>query len=188
MPHLTVITGPMFSGKSEELIRLAKRQKYAKKKILTIKPRLDTRQSSIRSRQVQDDGTITTHAELDAKEVSSREEFETLLAIENPDALFIDEAHFLGDWIIAALQKQLQEKSLRIFVSGLDLTAWNEPFGPMPQLLALADEVIKLTAVCFQCGEEANLTFKYAKGSGIIQVGDGEIYEARCRKCWHIPK
>lgn len=178
----------MFSGKSEELIRLAKRQTYAKKKILTLKPHLDTRQASIRSRRIEDSGQITTHMEIAAQEVASREAFETLLKTEKPDALFIDEAHFLGDWIVECIQQVLQDTDMQIFVSGLDLTAWNAPFGPMPSLMALADEVIKLTAVCFQCGESAPLTYKYTSGSGIIQVGDSDTYEARCRVCWNPPQ
>ncbi|NCN25537.1 thymidine kinase [Candidatus Falkowbacteria bacterium CG10_big_fil_rev_8_21_14_0_10_37_14] len=186
MSYLEVITGPMFSGKSEELIRIIKRTQYAKLSYLVIKPLRDTRQDTVRARFL-DHGKSKTLAEHPAHPVNSSQQFFKLLSEHQPIILIIDEAHFLGNWIIKAVNTLLKENDLRIYVAGLDQTAWGDTFGPMGDLMAMAHVVKKLTAVCFNCGQEATKTFKLFVGASIVDPGDAEKYEARCLKCWHQP-
>jgi thymidine kinase len=187
MAKLTIITGPMFSGKSEELIRVVKRLGYARQTALILKPARDTRQNSIRSRILADNGQTKTADEIPAYEVSDQASFQELVSTKSYDALIIDEAHFFPLWLADEIFKLLTIKA-DIYIAGLDQTAWGKNFGPMGELLAMADQVIKLTAVCFQCGASANMTFRAEAGANIVQVGDAEIYEARCRQCWQEPK
>lgn len=188
MAHLTIITGPMFSGKSEELIRVAKRIGYAKQSALILKPARDTRQNSIRSRELADNGETKTAREMPAIEVSDQTAFQELIKHQNFDVLIIDEAHFFPEWLSDEIFELLQSEGPDIYIAGLDQTAWGRVFGPMGELMAMADKIVKLSAVCFQCHQSANMTFKTSKSESVIEVGDAGLYEARCRQCWHEPK
>ena len=190
---LEVITGPMFSGKSAELIRLLNRATYARKKILVIKPSIDHRsgENRIAERAIKN-GKSAVVEDFPAFSIGTLEEFWNVVNKNDFDVLAIDEAQFFTQpWFvsvdfIAAVQELLDKHSqedFRIIIAGLDMTAQMEPFGPMPQLLAMADEVTKLTAVCFNCGATARYTQILGGTGEEIQVGDLDLYEARCRKC-----
>lgn len=190
MSYLTVTTGPMFSGKSEEALRLINRAKYAKRRIVAIKPFNDTRQTTIRARRINQYGESETVYEHPAHGISNADEFNALIKKEQPQELFIDEAQFFDPWIVNEIKKLIFDKqhAINIYVFGLDLNAWNETFGSMGDLMALANEVKKLTAICFSCNEAANLTLKTFAGSNKVDPGDAEKYEARCSHCWHPPQ
>lgn len=187
-PRLIVITGPMFCGKSEELIRRLHRHRYARHQIIAVKPKLDNRQNSIRSRRVQDEGSVTME-EFPAFEINAAQELLSLLREHHPDVLAIDEAQFFGPWLFTVLTELLRHQNLdmTIYVVGLDQDAWSRPFGQMGKLMACADEVQKLTAICMVCGQPAGLSCKVGGGNKLVETGDGDIYQARCRNCWRPP-
>ena len=176
--HLTVITGPMFAGKTTELIRRLKRYQYAGKSVLLFKPTLDVRSPK---------GIVKTHSgeEMVAIEVSdSSEIIDHLSRFEGISAIGIDEVQFFDDGIIEVI-KTMVYSGYDVFVSGLDMDFMGRPFGVVPYLLAIADDVYKLKAVCVVCGADATHSFKKKRDSLLIEVGGSDIYEPRCRKCWH---
>lgn len=186
---LEVICGSMFSGKSEELLYRLRRSEYAKKKVLTIKPAIDNRKSV---------SCIVCHSggEREALPVGSCEESLkkiVVLANSSIDVVGIDEIQFFPPPTISVIC-HLLEQGKRVILAGLDLDFRGEPFGIMPSLLALADEVIKLRAICMSCGSEANFSQRLINGSPAkhddptILVGGEECYEARCRQCFEIDK
>lgn len=204
MVRLEVIAGPMFSGKSEELIRRLRKAQYGRKEILVIKPKIDKRtENRIVARQKKAEGLgFEPHDELEAIPIGSEEELRNLIIEKRPKVIGIDEAQFFGDWIVGFLEllmKKMAEPNrvgeaprgeLLIIAAGLDLDAWRKPFGPMPILMAIADEVKKETAVCFEChGKYGSAIYTHKKGGTgqQIEVGDAELYEARCRTCHRIP-
>ncbi|OGN08684.1 MAG: hypothetical protein A3C61_01380 [Candidatus Yanofskybacteria bacterium RIFCSPHIGHO2_02_FULL_39_10] len=194
MARLEVITGPMFSGKSEELIRRLNRATYADQNVLVIKPRIDTRnESKIASRKKKDkkDTKFEEYSSFPAHEINTSKEFIELVSQHRPDVLAIDEAQFFQEWLLELIDNLLDEKEntgFKIIVSGLDMDAWKKPFGIMPQLMAKANEVTKFTAVCFHCKKsDANLTYKKSGSKEQIEVGNFQKYEARCRKCHELP-
>lgn len=189
MGKLEVICGSMFSGKSEELLYRLKRAEYAKKKVLTIKPAIDNRKSV---------SCIVCHSgsQREAFSVGSCEEsLKTIIRLANSDTevIGIDEVQFFPPQTIAVIN-QLLDEGKRVIAAGLDLDFRAEPFGIMPALLALADEVVKLRAICMECGNEANFSQRLINGSPAryddptILVGGEECYEARCRECFEIDK
>ena len=179
----------MFSGKSEELIRLIRRANYARQPLAIIKPGNDSRQDNIRSRELSASGQSVIASEIPAYSASDPYAFRQLLARLQPELLFIDEAQFFDDWLIIELENLLKQgkQDIKIVVCGLDKDAWAKPFGPMAELMVMADEVVKLTAICFQCCQPAQMTYKYSAGTGTIEPGDIDKYEARCRQCWSEP-
>lgn len=186
--RLEVITGPMRSGKSEELIRRLKRVKIASQKAIVLKPHIDVRTSAteIASREFQEDKPEKI-ARFPAVSVGTLKEFREAFSTQRFDVLAIDEAQFFTQsWFLTEIKRLLLERAdsnFRIIVSGLDLTAQLEPFGPMPQLLAMADEVHKITAICDRCKAPACLTKKMGGSDEEIQIGDDDLYEPRCRPC-----
>lgn len=191
MARLEVITGPMFSGKSEELIKRLRRESYAGKRILVVKPREDTRtESRIVARTKNKAGEFEPSQDFPATPIGSREELASLFFKVETDVLGIDEAQFFKPWL-ADFVRELLEKNFveKIMVAGLDMDYRGNPFGPMPQLLAMCDDPRKETAVCFRCKKApAVMTQKIRKSSGEqVEVGDAGLYEARCRACWMLP-
>jgi thymidine kinase len=172
---LEVITGPMFSGKSEELIRRLKRARIARQRVAVYKPDIDLRyhRNSIASHSSQ------TH---DAVPVASVEELRALLypQLDDIEVIGIDEVQFLSPDIIP-LVLDLVALGKRILLAGLDTTFANEPFGPVPNLMALADTVTKLSAVCMVCGQPAIHTQRLGASQELVVVGAAGLYEARCR-------
>lgn len=172
---LEVITGPMFSGKSEELIRRLKRARIARQRVACFKPDIDLRyhRTAIASHSSQ------TH---DASVVSTVEDLREKLfpVLGDTDVVGIDEAQFLSPDVIA-LSLELVALGKRVILAGLDTTFANEPFGPVPNLMALADKVTKLSAVCMVCGQSAIHTQRLGQSQELVIVGATGLYEARCR-------
>jgi thymidine kinase len=177
--RLEVITGPMFSGKSEELIRRLKRARIARQRVLCFKPDIDLRyhRTAIASHSAQ------TH---EAETVANVERLREALApqLANFDVIGLDEAQWFDDSIIP-LTRELVHLGKRVLIAGLDTTFAAEPFGPIPNLMALADEVAKLSAVCMVCGAPAIHTQRLGQSQELIVVGAAGLYEARCRACFH---
>jgi thymidine kinase len=181
--QITVICGSMFAGKSEELIRLARRALYAKKKVQVFKPSIDTRF---------DQSMVVTHegVKYQAVPVRSVAEMRSKIA---PDTqvICVEEAQFF-DASIVDLAVELADKGREVILAGLDQDFRRQPFGPMGALIAVADEVVKLRAICMNCGAPASHTYrvidgKPAKwGDPVILVGATEAYEARCRNCFKL--
>jgi len=182
---IEVITGSMFSGKTDELIRRLRRARIARQEVQVFKPRLDTRYAA---------GKVTSHAgsEFEATPV---ERAAMIGALVNPQAtvVAIDEAQFLDDELIPVVE-ELAQRGLRVIVAGLDLDFRGEPFGPMPRLMAQAEQVDKLHAICMVCGEPASRTQRLINGQParfddpVVVVGASELYEARCRRHHQVPK
>ncbi len=187
--QLEVITGCMFSGKTEELIRRLERVRIARGGILLFKPTIDDRYSTT---------SVMTHygREFAAHRLAPGDETMDALerivgqeAIEQAAVVAFDEGNFFSERL-PSLCEELVERGKRVLIAGLDLTFAGEPFGPMPTLLALADQVDKLEAVCVKCGRPATRSQRLVDGrpasaSGpVIQVGGLGSYEARCRTCY----
>jgi thymidine kinase len=172
---IEVITGGMFSGKSEELVRRLRRAMIARQKIQAFKPVADDRHGA--------DRLITRDdRELAAVSVRDTAELEKQLAL-GVEVVGIDEAQFF-DEALADLATKLADAGIRVIIAGLDQDFARKPFGPMPRLLALAELVDKMHAVCVRCGAPAHYSQRIAGGSAQVQVGDVDAYEARCRRCY----
>lgn len=187
-PTLTVIAGGMFAGKTEELIRKLKRFTYAKKRTCIYKPSIDNRYHSHK---------IVSHNGANLACIPVREgDLSMLFASikENPEnfnVLGFDEAQFFSE-VIIDIVKYCLSRNISVIVAGLDKDYKGEPFGSMPHLMALADEVIKLKAICMVCGQDACMSQrlkenKPATEGSVILVGTSETYEARCRSCYVLP-
>jgi thymidine kinase len=179
-----VICGSMFSGKSEELIRRVRRAQFAKQQIMVFKPKLDNRYSE--ESVVSHNG----HSVL-AKPVETSREIEQYVE-ENVDVVAIDEVQFFDEEIIPVVQN-LANNGHRVILAGLDQDFRGEPFGPMPYLMAIAEQVTKLQAVCTVCGSPASRTQRLINGKPafyddpVILVGASEAYEPRCRHHHEVP-
>ena len=175
---LEVITGPMFSGKSEELIRRLKRARIARQRVACFKPDIDLRyhRTAIASHSSQ------TH---EASTIASVEELRAQLypQLAEVEVVGIDEVQFLSPEIIP-LVEELISLGKRVIIGGLDMTFNAEPFGPVPALMAMADKVTKLSAVCMVCGAPAIHTQRLGASRELVVVGAAGIYEARCRACF----
>ena len=173
--RLEVITGPMFSGKSEELIRRLKRARIARQRVACFKPDIDLRyhRTSIASHSDQ------TH---EACTVANVERLREALfpLLETTDVIGIDEVQFFDESVIP-LSVELIHLGKRVVMAGLDTTFNAEPFGPVPALMAIADEVTKLSAVCMVCGQPAIHTQRLGASQELVVVGATGLYEARCR-------
>jgi len=181
---IEVICGSMFSGKTEELIRRVKRAVIARQRVQVFKPLLDDRYATER---------VSSHDGLqwDAIAVHSAAEILELVR-DNTDVVAIDEAQFF-DWAVVEVCEQLAQKGKRVIVAGLDMDFRGEPFGPMPVLMAQAEMVDKLQAICAVCGAPASRTQRLINGVPAnyddpqILVGASEVYQARCRRCHEVP-
>ena len=172
---IEVITGSMFSGKSEELIRRLRRAQIARRKVQIFKPTLDNRFG---------DDHITSHSEMriPSENLSSSRD---LLARVDPDTevVGIDEGQFF-DADLPAVCSTLADQGKRVIVAGLDQDYLGKPFEPMPQLLAIAEYITKTLAICMVCGAPANHTQRLVASSDRVLVGATGLYEARCRHCF----
>ena len=177
--RMEVITGPMFSGKSEELIRRLKRARIARQRVACYKPDIDLRyhRTAIASHSSQTHEAMTV-----ATTVHLRDElFPRIVEV---DVVGIDEVQFF-DPAIVPLAVELVHLGKRVVMAGLDTTFAAEPFGPVPALMALADEVTKLSAVCMTCGAPAIHTQRLGTSQELVVVGATGMYEARCRAHFH---
>ncbi len=173
--RIEVIAGGMFSGKSEELVRRLRRAVIARQKIQVFKPATDSRHGPDRL-ITRDEREFEAQSVRDAAEPRSRLQL-------GVQVVGIDEAQFF-DTPLVALAMELADAGIRVIVAGLDQDYAREPFGPMPLLLAQAELVDKMHAVCVRCGGPAHYSQRIAGGSDQVQVGDMEAYEARCRRCY----
>ena len=176
---LEVITGPMFSGKSEELIRRLKRARIARQRIECYKPDIDMRYASTH---------IASHSAqvIEACPIHSVQHMRDLLfpQLNDVEVVGVDEVQFLAPEIVT-LAVELVSLGKRVLVAGLDMTFTAEPFGPVPALMALADRVTKLHAVCMVCGGSAIHTQRLGGSQELVVVGASGLYEARCRAHFH---
>lgn len=183
---LEVICGPMFSGKSEELIRRLRRAQYAKLNVLTCKHRLDDRHMI--ECVVSHDGK-----KMEAEAIEDVHDLTRLGNVNNIDVIGIDEAQWFDTELIATVCR-LVDAGKRVIIAGLDLDFRGVPFGCMPLLLAIADDITKLRAICCVCGKDAHFTQRLVGGEPakyndpVILVGAEESYQARCRDCHVIDK
>jgi thymidine kinase len=172
----------MFSGKSEELIRRLKRARIAKQRVACYKPDIDLRyhRTSIASHSSQTHDAVTVAPTSDRL----REDLFGNGKLQEVDVIGLDEAQFF-DTDIIPLALELVHLGKRVILAGLDTTFANEPFGPVPNLMALADEVTKLSAVCMTCGQPAIHTQRLGQSQELVVVGAAGLYEARCRAHFH---
>ena len=182
---LEVIVGSMFSGKSEELIRRVKRAVIARRTVQVFKPSIDDRFGTLVVRSHDGDSFV-------ARPVRSSDEILSLLS-QDTTVVGIDEVQFFDPGVIGVV-RVLVSDGRRVICAGLDLDFRGEPFGPVPTLLALAERVDKLEAICVVCGEPATRTQRIVNGvpafydEPIIVIGAKEAYEARCRTCHEVPR
>ncbi|MCA6450295.1 MAG: thymidine kinase [Chitinophagaceae bacterium] len=172
---IEVICGSMFSGKTEELIRRLKRAKIANLKVEIFKPAIDVRY---------DETNVVSH---DANAIQSTpiDNSQTILLLsEGVDVVGIDEAQFFDDEICNVCET-LALRGVRVIVAGLDMDYLGKPFGQMPYLLSIADYITKLHAICMQCGNIANVSYRKTAQEEQVLLGEKETYEPRCRKCAH---
>ena len=172
---IEVVCGPMFSGKSEELIRRLRRAEIARQRVQIFKPAIDERYSS---------DHIVSHnsTRIHSVGVSSAAEVEAKLDLRT-EVIGIDEAQFLGEGVVEFVVR-LADMGKRIIIAGLDTDYLGRPFHPMPELLAIADEITKTLAICMQCGNPAKHTQRLIGSEDLIVVGAAGMYEARCRRCF----
>ena len=181
---IELICGSMFSGKTEELIRRVRRAKIARQMVQVFKPAMDTRYTM---------EAVTSHNGLgvDAVPVQSAAEIEKQIRSETT-VVAIDEVQFFG-WEVTDLCQKLADRGVRVIAAGLDMDFRGEPFGPMPFLMAKAEVVDKLHAICMVCGEAASRTQRLVNGKPanyhdpVVIVGAAELYEARCRQHHEVP-
>ena len=172
---IEVVCGSMFSGKTEELIRRLNRAKIAKQKVEIFKPAFDTRYH-------QDD--IVSHNALSIRSSPVQASQEILLLSGDCDVVGVDEVQFF-DNEIANVCDELAYRGIRVIVAGLDMDYLGNPFGQMPYLLAKADYVTKLHAICMQCGNIANYSYRKIPNEDQVMLGATDVYEPRCRKCYN---
>ncbi len=171
---IEVVCGSMFSGKTEELIRRLKRAKIANLRVEIFKPKIDTRY---------DETNIVSHDE-NAILSTPIENSQTILLMANEvDVVGIDEAQFFDDQLPEVCE-QLATRGIRVIIAGLDMDYLRKPFGQMPHLLAKADFITKLHAICVKCGHIANYSYRKTTQDGQVLLGEKDIYEPRCRNCY----
>lgn len=175
MGWIEVIVGPMFSGKSEELIRRLRRAEIARKRVQIFKPVIDDRYSK---------NGIVSHSglEIPSDTVADADEIVRKVNLLT-EVVGIDEAQFLGPGLVSVCQS-LAQAGKRVIVSGLDMDYLGRPFEPMPTLLTVAEEITKLLAICIRCGNPAVHTQRLVHSDELIVVGAKGMYEARCRRCF----
>lgn len=175
---IEVICGSMFSGKTEELIRRLRRAMIARQKVAIFKPKIDTRYSTTE---------IVSHDRQKIKSIVVETPQEILEKALEAQVVGIDEAQFFDDSLVDICQK-LANMGKRVIVAGLDQDYRGKPFEPIPQLLAVAEYITKTHAICVVCGNPANHTYRKTKQKDKVVVGASDIYEARCRNCFHAPE
>jgi len=180
-PHLNagrgsieVICGSMFSGKTEELIRRLKRVKIANLTVAVFKPKIDVRFDEI---------NIVSHDTNFLQSIPVVNAQQILLLVKDEVVVGIDEAQFFDNEIVTVCE-QLALQGVRVIVAGLDMDYKGKPFGPMPNLLAIADYISKLHAICVICGNIASISYRKTTGSQQILLGEKDSYEPRCRVCY----
>jgi len=173
--RIELICGSMFSGKTEELIRRMKRAKFAKQKVEIFKPAIDTRYS---------EEDVVTHEGHSIASTPLDSSASILLLSSDIEVVGIDEAQFF-DMGLPDVCKQLADSGVRVIIAGLDMDFRGMPFGPMPQLMAIADDVTKVHAICVQCGNLAMYSYRKVSGDKQVMLGETQEYEPLCRECYN---
>ncbi|NDC29331.1 MAG: thymidine kinase [Bacteroidetes bacterium] len=171
---IEVICGSMFSGKTEELIRRLNRAKIANQKVEIFKPALDTRY---------DENDVVSHNSNSISSTPVSASLNILLMANEADVIGVDEAQFFDDELVYVCEK-LAEQGVRVVVAGLDMDYLGKPFGPMPKLMAIAEYVTKVHAICMVCGDLATHSFRKTSNDALVMLGEKDTYEARCRHCF----
>ncbi len=175
MGWLEVVCGPMFSGKSEELIRRLRRAEIGRQRVQIFKPTIDDRYSS---------NEIVSHSQLRIASEAVRSAAEILERVEaRTEVIGIDEANFLGPGLVEVASR-LADLGKRVILAGLDTDYLGRPFEPIPELLAMAEEITKTLAICVRCGNPAKFTQRLIASDDLIVVGATGMYESRCRRCF----
>jgi thymidine kinase len=175
MGWIEVVVGPMFSGKSEELIRRLRRAQFAQQRVQIFKPAIDMRYAA---------NEIVSHSGLGISSDAVSKAAEIMEKLQpRTEVVGIDEAQFLGEEVVPICTK-LADLGKRVIVAGLDTDYRGRPFEPMPRLLAMAEEITKLLAICVRCGNPAVHTQRLVESEELIVVGASGAYEARCRRCF----
>ncbi|MBX5496751.1 MAG: thymidine kinase [Bryobacteraceae bacterium] len=178
---LEVICGPMFSGKSEELMRRLRRAMIARKRVQVFKPAMDDRYS---------EDEIVSHGDVRMKSEAVKSASEILAKLDwRTDVIGIDESNFFGTDLIEVVNR-LADSGKQVIAAGLDTDYLGRPFAPIPDLLALAESITKTLAICMRCGNPAKHTQRLVESDDLIVVGAAGLYEARCRRCFEagVPK
>ena len=176
--QIEVICGSMFSGKTEELIRRLNRAKIAKQKVEIFKPTIDKRY---------DENDVVSHNENHIRSTPVNFADDILLLSGDCDVVGIDEVQFFDDQIVTVAEK-LAGQGKRVILAGLDMDFEGNPFEPMPKLMAIAEYVTKVNAICMKCGDLAAFSFRLSDAKEKVVLGEKESYEARCRKCFYEDK
>lgn len=171
---IEVITGSMFSGKTEELIRRLKRARIARQQVEIFKPRIEVRYS------VEE---VVSHDENAIQSTPVDSATNILLLVSDVEVVGIDEAQFFDDGLVNVCN-QLANRGMRVIVAGLDMDYKGLPFGPMPALMSIAEYVTKVHAICVKCGNLANFTHRLSEDDKLIVLGETDIYEPLCRNCY----
>ncbi len=172
---IEVVCGSMFSGKTEELLRRLKRAKIAKQRVEIFKPCIDTRYS---------ENEVVSHDNNSIMSTPVESSQNIMLMTSDVDVIGIDEAQFFDDGIVAVCNR-LANEGYRVIIAGLDMDFRGTPFGPMPALMAIADDVTKVHAICVRCGAPAYVSHRLVAGEKQVLLGETDKYEPICRKCFH---
>lgn len=172
---IEVIVGSMFSGKTEELIRRLNRAKIARLRVEIFKPAIDTRY---------DEEDVVSHNENAIKSTPIESAEQILFYTNEADVIGIDEAQFFDNQL-ASVCNQLADNGVRVIVAGLDMDFMGKPFGPIPHLMAVAEYVTKVHAICIKCGSLAHHSHRTIQGDDLVVLGETESYEPLCRKCYN---
>ncbi len=176
--QIEVICGSMFSGKTEELIRRLTRARLAKQQVEIFKPSVDTRYHETH---------VVSHNETSIRSTPVSFAGDILLLSGTCDVVGIDEAQFFDEEIVRVVQL-LANQGKRVILAGLDMDFEGKPFDPMPKLMAIAEYVTKVHAICMKCGDLAAFSYRLSAGKEKVMLGEKDSYEARCRKCFHEDK
>lgn len=171
---IEVICGSMFSGKTEELIRRLKRARIARQHVEIFKPEIDKRYDEV---------NVVSHDENSILSTPVQSASQILLLSNNVEVVGIDEAQFF-DNELPSVCNTLASNGIRVIVAGLDMDYRGKPFGPMPALVAIADEVTKVHAICMNCGDIAQFTHRTIKDDHLVMLGEMDVYEPLCRRCF----
>lgn len=172
--RIEVVCGSMFSGKTEELIRRMKRAVFAHQKVEIFKPAIDTRYS---------DEDVVSHDSNSIRSTPVESSASILLLSSDIDVVGIDEAQFLDDGLVDVCN-QLANRGVRVIIAGLDMDFKGVPFGPIPALCAIADDVTKVHAICVKCGNLTYLSHRIVSGDKRVMLGEQTEYEPLCRECY----
>lgn len=171
---IEVITGCMFSGKTEELIRRLNRARYARMSVCIFKPRIDNRYAA---------DSVVSHSQQELSAITVDDPLEIVGQVADIDVVGIDEAQFLGAGVVQVAER-LANAGKRVVIAGLDQDFLGRPFEPMPHLMAIAEYVTKNLAICMRCGNPADRSQRLVRRDATVVVGGTDAYEARCRRCF----